>query len=139
VIFAPGAHYRGMKIISLTALAAASGLVALPAVAPAKGGGTRVVKSGTCSDGSHWKLKVKPDDNVLEVEFEVDMNRNGIPWKVTIRRNGSVAASGTRTTHAPSGSFSFERRISGSSGAKISATARRTSTGATCRGTATAP
>ena len=26
----------------------------------------------------------------IEVEFEVDQNRNGVPWRVTLRRNGSA-------------------------------------------------
>ena len=41
-----------------------------------------------CTDGSTAKLKVKPDNGRLETEFEVDQNRNGVTWKVTITRNG---------------------------------------------------
>jgi hypothetical protein len=127
-----------MHISRSLAIAAACGLVALPASTSAKGGNdNRVIKTGSCSDGSRWKLKVKPDNSRLEVEFEVDMNRSGVRWDVAVRRSGTLAASGSRTTHAPSGSFSFERRINGSSGDTITATAKRS--GATCRGTVTAP
>jgi hypothetical protein len=121
------------------AIAAAAGLVALPGT-PAvgkNGNDNRVIKTGSCTDGSRWKLKVKPDDGRLEVEFEVDQNRNGVRWNVTVRRNGAAAASGARTTAAPSGSFSFERRISGASGDQISAVAKRS--GASCRGSVQAP
>src|SRR6478672_10829834 len=38
------------------------------------GGGDddRVIRTGTCSSGAGWKLKVKTDDGRLEVEGEVD-------------------------------------------------------------------
>jgi hypothetical protein len=123
--------------IALLALTTAA-LAALPTTAPAKnGGGDRVIRTGSCTDGSTWKLKVKPDDGRLEVEFEVDQNRNGVRWTVALLRNGTKVAGGKRTTRAPSGSFSFERRIAGSSGDKITARAKRS--GASCRGSATAP
>ena len=123
----------------IAAIAAAAALAAVPATpALARGGGSKAAqRSGSCSNGSTWKLKVKPDSGRLEVEFEVDQNRNGKRWDVTLRRNGSVAARGAATTHAPSGSFSFNRRITGASGNKVSATATRGS--ATCRGSVTAP
>jgi hypothetical protein len=94
-----------------------------PAAALASGGydnGKRV--TGKCTDGSSAKLKVKPDDGRLETEFEVDQNRNGVTWKVILRRQGSRVLKANATTKAPSGSFSVERRLSGSSG-KVSARA----------------
>ena len=96
-----------MNLHRITALAAATSFAAAPALAKDDAG--RVVKRGSCSDGSTWKLKVQPDDARLEVEFEVDQNRNGVPWKVALRRDGALVASGTWTTRAPSGSFSFEK------------------------------
>jgi hypothetical protein len=123
----------------ISALLAAAAFVAAPASsAVARGGGDQnvVQRSGRCTDGSTWKLKVKPDDGRLETELEVDQNRAGATWHVTLRRNGTVAARATRTTRAPSGSFSFERRIAGAAGTKVSATATRGS--ATCRGSVTA-
>src|SRR3954447_26612700 len=44
------------------------------------GGDGRVVKTGSCTDGSRWKLKVKNDDGRLEVEGEVDSNTSGQTW-----------------------------------------------------------
>ena len=123
----------------ISALLAAAAFVAAPASsAVARGGGDKnvVQRSGRCSDGSTWKLKVKPDDGRLQTEFEVDQNRAGATWHVTLRRNGAVTVRATRTTHAPSGSFSFERRIAGAAGTKVSATATRGA--ATCRGAVTA-
>jgi hypothetical protein len=72
--------------------------------------------AGKCTGHSTSKLKVKPDDGRLETEFEVDQNRNGVTWKVTIRRNGHVAVKRNMTTRAPSGSWSLERRLGNSRG-----------------------
>ncbi|HST39112.1 MAG TPA: hypothetical protein VLK58_06375 [Conexibacter sp.] len=83
--------------------------------------GVRV--SGRCDRGSTAKLKVKPDDGRIEVEFEVDQNRNGVTWNVQLRRNGNIAVSTRATTRGPSGSFSVERKIAGSSGDRFSARA----------------
>jgi hypothetical protein len=81
-----------------------------------RGDDGEVRKSGKCTGRSTSKLKAKRDDGRLEVEFEVDQNRNDVVWKVKIQRNGRTAASGNGRTRAPSGSFSFERRIAGTSG-----------------------
>jgi hypothetical protein len=83
----------------------------------AKGGGDRATRvAGTCTRSASAKIKAKHDDGRIETEFEVDQNRNGVTWKVTIRRNGVVAVSTTATTRAPSGSFSVERKISNGAG-----------------------
>ena len=119
------------------AAAAALAAMALVPVAPvaAKGGDATIVR-GTCSNGATWKLKGKPDSGVLEIEFEVDTNVAGRSWNVVITDNGQTVFSGSRTTLAPSGSFSVERRIPNLSGSdRIVATATRNSN--TCRGTLT--
>ena len=72
--------------------------------------------AGKCTGNSTSKLKVKPDNGRLETEFEVDQNRNGVTWKVTIRRNGHLAVKRNMTTRAPSGSWSLERRLANGSG-----------------------
>lgn len=72
--------------------------------------------TGSCTGGSTAKLKAKPDDGRLETEFEVDQNRNGVTWTVSLRRNGTVVTRARPTTLAPSGSFSVERRIANRAG-----------------------
>jgi len=88
------------RIPLLLALLAAA-LAAVPAAA-AKGGDRGVRIAGTCTQQSQSKLKLGREDRGIEVEFEVDQNRNGVPWKVTLRRNGKTVASLTATTRAPS-------------------------------------
>ena len=108
------------------ALIVACSVVALSvtSVASAKGGdGVRV--RGTCTQSSTAKLKLGREDRGVEVEFEVDQNRNGVPWQVTLRRNGSIVASTKAVTRGPSGSFEVRRVISGSG--TITAVATRSS------------
>ncbi len=128
---------RAMKrtLRILVPIAVVSALMALAAPGFAKGGDDdgRVIKRGDCSGASNWKLKAKPDDGRLEVEFEVDQNRNNVKWNLRLRRNGKTVATGSRRTRAPSGSFSFERKIGNPAGKdRISAVAKRAS-GETCR------
>jgi hypothetical protein len=95
--------------------------------------GRGVVKTGSCSARSDWKLKAKADDGRLETEFEVDQNRIGKRWSVTVTRNGATVFRGTRTTVAPSGSFTVRRLLAGPASGRIVATARALQGGETCR------
>src|SRR3954465_9196183 len=93
------------RILTLSAVVAAAALA--PTTALAKhGGGDDTGARGSCTKASSAKLKVKADDGRIETEFEVDQNRNGVRWRVTLSRNGAVVASTRATTRAPSGSFS---------------------------------
>lgn len=123
-----------------TALAALAVMLAVAvAAAPAafaKDGDLRV--GGTCTRSSTAKLKLSDEDGRLEVEFEVDQNRNGVPWKVVLRRNGVLVTSATAVTRAPSGSFEL-RRVLGRAGATTRIAARATSpSGETCTVSASA-
>ena len=82
--------------------AALSGLVL---VAPAANASDDVRASGSCTIGATWKLKAKPDNGRLSIEFEVDSNRVGQTWSVRLTDNTNLIFSGTRKTLAPSGSF----------------------------------
>jgi hypothetical protein len=93
--------------------------------------------AGSCTGTSTAKLKVKRDRGRLKTEFEVDQNVNGVTWAVKLSRNGTVRVDTTRTTHAPSGSFSIERRLANGAGPDtISATAT-SPTGEVCTASAT--
>ena len=118
-------------------LTAALGL-GLASTAPAMAAGDAVTKQGSCSSSSNWKLKAKPDNHRLQVEAEVDSNRNGQTWHWKIVHNGSVAVRGSSTTAAPSGSFSVTRRVANAAGTdRIGFRATNASTGETCRGSLT--
>jgi hypothetical protein len=119
-------------LISLGLALFAIALLAVPS-AFAKVGGQRdaVRVQGVCTQNSTSKLKLSREDRGLEVEFEVDQNRNRVPWKVTIRRNGHPVAALTAKTRAPSGSFEIHRVIAGRLTDRLVARATR-SGGETC-------
>jgi hypothetical protein len=96
--------------------------------------GREVRHAGTCTVRSTSKIKVKEEDGArLQVEFEVDQNRNGQKWGVVLKRNGAVVARTSALTKAPSGSFSVERLIGDRAGADtVTGVARNTGTGETC-------
>ena len=125
---------------SLLALAALSTSAVLALGAPAAyadhGGDDddRVIKTGSCTGGADWKLKVKTDDGRLEVEGEVDTNQSGQSWKWKIKDNGAVAARGTDVTGGRSGSFSVERKITNQPGTDT-VTFRAKYNGQVCTGT----
>lgn len=126
--------FRRVIFISLLAVAA---LGTTGAPVAAKSGD--VISSGQCSAASTWKLKLSPEDGRIEVEFEVDQNRNNRLWRVSISRNGSTAWRGTRYTRAPSGSFSVNRLLPNGAGVdRIVVRATNAQTGEVCRRSATA-
>jgi len=105
------------------------------AAGPASAKDGEVLRRGSCTGASDWKLKAKPDDGRLEVEFEVDSNRNGQTWSVRITDNGVQVFAGNRTTQPPSGSFEVQRRIANRAGTDtIRARATNARTGESCTG-----
>ena len=94
-----------------------------------------VVRTGSCSGRSDWKLKLSPEDGRLEVEFEVDQNVVGDTWRVTIRQNGDRIFRGVRETKGPSGSFEVRTLANNTEGTDaFRAKARNLSTDETCVG-----
>lgn len=137
---------RGFRTVLGTALGA--GLLIAAPVAVARhggdgggggGGNARDVRvAGTCTQRSTAKLKLSPENGRVEVEFEVDENRNGKTWGVVMNRNGTRVASRKAVTRAPSGSF--EARVviaAGTPKTTVTAAGRRAATGEVCRARAT--
>ena len=118
----------------VSTLVAASLLTAAPAFA----GGhddDEVIREGSCSGSTDWKVKAKTDDGRLEFEGEIDSNRNGQTWSWKIKHNGTVSAKGTSTTRGPSGSFEVERRLTNLSGTdQLVFKAKNPATGEVCTG-----
>ena len=107
------------------ALTAALALLALGA-GPAFAKDGDVLVRGTCTGASTAKLKLSAENGRIEVDLEVDQNRNGVPWKVVLTRNGAKVAQLTRVTRAPSGSFEARRLVADGAGTDvIRATATR--------------
>ena len=119
----------------ITSVLVATTLVAAPMTASAKDGD--IIRRGSCTAASDWKLKLSPENGRIEVEYEVDQNRNGQRWSIRMKRNGGVFWRGTRRTQPPSGSFEVRRLTRNNAGVdKIVVRARNVRTGEVCRGVA---
>jgi hypothetical protein len=127
-------HSRMTRIGALALVTAATLLPA--ATAQAKDGD--VIRNGSCSGASDWKLKASPENGHIEVEGQVDSNKNGQSWNWRVKHNGSLSASGSKTTKAPSGSFTVRRVLVNLKGADdIVFKARNPKSGEVCRGALT--
>jgi hypothetical protein len=127
-----------LRRVGAAALVATTiGTVAVVApVAASASGGDAVRASGSCSGSAVWKLKAKHDNGRVEVEFEVDSNRVGQTWRVRLSDNGERFFAGTRTTQAPSGSFTVHRFTANRAGPDV-IRARAVHGEQVCRGTVT--
>jgi hypothetical protein len=125
-------------VLAVTGLVAMALLGAAPAAA--SGGhpsSPDVIKSGSCSGSSAWKLKLAPDNGKIEVDFEVHQAKANQTWRVRMRHNGNLFFHVARRTDA-SGSFDVTRRVhnrSGKDSFRVKAT--NASTGEVCRATGT--
>ena len=128
-----------MKKLSAAIVAGLCCLTIAVAAAPAgvaKDGD--VIRRGNCTGSTDWKLKLSEEDGRIEVEFEVDQNRNGVSWNVRLFQNGSQIARATRVTRGPSGSFEF-RKVAPNTAGTDSFRARATrASGEVCTGRASA-
>ena len=123
--------HRSTLAVLLLALIAAPTFVAAPALA----NDDDVIRRGGCSGGTEWKVKASPEDGRIEVEAEIDSNRNGQTWRWRLRHNGSLSARGTATTSGPSGSFEVRRLVVNAAGTDhIVFRARNPQTDELCRG-----
>ena len=114
---------------------ALSGAMLVGFAAPALAADGDVIRRGSCSGSSDWKLKASPQNGRIEVEGEVDSNVSGQNWKWKMLHNGQVSARGGATTSGASGSFSVRRLMVDISGTdRIGWRAKNPSTGETCSG-----
>jgi hypothetical protein len=124
-----------MRKVATLVVVGALAFAALGGVASA--GNDDVIRRGSCSGASDWKLKLSPEDGRIEVEFEVDQNVSGDTWRVRIRHGDTVVFRGTETTGGASGSFevrTVEDDLAGTD--TFRAKARNLSTDEVCRGRA---
>jgi hypothetical protein len=116
------------RILVAGLLASATALA--PAAAFAKDGD--IIQRSSCSKNSSAKLKLSEENGRIETEFEVDQNRSGVTWKVTLRRNGATVATTSATTRGRSGSFSVRRVLANGAGADTVVAKAKSPTGEVC-------
>lgn len=129
-----------MRKIAMVAIAGTLAL-SLAAAGPAAVAFARegdVVKTGSCSGSSTWKLKLSPESHSrIEAQFEVDQNVSGDTWRVRMLHDGDVVLRTRRSTQDPSGSFEVRAVVRDRAGTDtFVARARNVSTGETCVGRA---
>lgn len=123
------------RIVTTTVGVLAAATVSMVAAGPAVANDDDVIRRGSCTGATDWKVKASPEDGRIEVEGEIDSNRNGQTWRWRIRHNGSLSARGTATTQPPSGSFEVRRVLVDAGGTDtIVFRARNPRTDEVCRG-----
>ena len=123
------------SILIRTGAVALTGVAMLGVAGPALANDDDVIRRGSCSGSTDWKLKASPEDGRIEVEGEIDSNVNGQTWKWRMLHNGEVSARGTGTTSAPSGSFEARRLMVNLKGDDhIGFRAKNPNSGEVCRG-----
>ena len=139
----PGVRARTLASMtaSLRHLAVALALLALAAADAAAGtareGREEVRVAGRCGVGATAELKLKADDGRLELEFEVDLGRAGVRWRVALVHERRVVWKGYATTSGSSGSFEVRRRLPDLPGADTASARAWGPGGISCRAAAT--
>jgi hypothetical protein len=119
------------RILAGGLLVTAMTVPALPALANEDD----VIRRGSCSARTDWKLKASPEDGRIEVEGEIDSNRRGQTWRWRLLHNGSLSGRGVKTTKGPSGSFEVRRVVVDFRGTdNLVFVTKHPSSGETCRG-----
>jgi hypothetical protein len=112
-----------------------AGVIGTGTAALAKDGD--VIRRGSCSGTSDWKLKLSPENGKIEVEYEVDSNKVGQTWRVKLFHDGNRIFRGTRQTQGPSGSFTVRVLANNTAGTdSFSGRATNVASGEVCRGSA---
>jgi hypothetical protein len=126
-----------MQIRRTIGLVAAAAALTVVIAQPVAARSDDVIARGACSGASDWKLKLAPRDGRIEVEFEVDSNRNNQVWNVSLADNGATFFSGTAVTKAPSGSFKVRVITANGAGTdNVTGTATNPATGESCAASA---
>jgi hypothetical protein len=125
------------KIVKMALGATVALAMLVVGTTPAMANDADVIRRGSCSGSTDWKLKLSPEDGRIEVEYEVDSNVSGQTWQVQIQKNGAQIFSGSRMTGGPSGSFELRVVTSNPAGTdRFRARAMNAATGEVCVGTA---
>ena len=85
--------------------------------AVAKDGRGEVRVAGVCGSGATSKLRLKSEDDGIELRFEVDHSRAGVLGRGVLVHERRIAWKGAVRTTRPSGSFQVRRTVQDLAGA----------------------
>jgi hypothetical protein len=114
-------------------------LAARPVAALAKDGPGEVRVAGVCGKGATSKLRLRARDGGIELRFEVDHNRVGTVWRVSLVHERRVAWKGSAKTTRSGGSFEVRRTLPDLPGADAITARAVGPRGLVCRATAVLP
>ncbi len=114
-------------------------LAARTGAAVAKDGPGDVRVTGVCGSGATSKLRLKGDDDGIELRFEIEHSRPGVAWRVVLVHERRIAWKGTVRTSRRNGSFELRRTLRDLPGADVVAARAWGPRGLTCRADATLP
>src|SRR3712207_8894006 len=98
------------RLTRFGAVALVAATTLLPAAAAQAKDGD-IIKRGGCSGAADWKLKASPENGRIEVEGEVDSNKNGQKWRWGVRPKGSTVGKGEKTRGGASGALAVGRGV----------------------------
>lgn len=133
---------RTRPLLNRLAVVASIGLaLALTWGAPAPafgrdGDGDDVRVRGSCGKGARSKLRLRAKDDAIRLEFEVDRNRAGERWRVTLVHERRVVWRGRARTSSGSGSFRIRRSVPNFGGADRVTARASGPRGVTCQASA---
>lgn len=107
--------------------------------AVAKDGRGEVRVAGVCGSGATSKLRLKSEDDGIELRFEVDHSRAGVLWRVVLVHERRIAWKGSVRTTRPSGSFQVRRTVQDLAGADAVSARALGPGGLVCRAAAVLP
>jgi hypothetical protein len=123
-------------VIRLVALVGIGLVLLATGQAVAKDADNDVRVKGVCGGGTTSKLRLKSEDDGLEVRFEVDYSRAGVVWRVVLVHERRVAWKGSARTARPYGSFEVRRTLRDFPGADVVTARAWGPSGVVCRATA---
>lgn len=107
--------------------------------AVAKDGRGEVRVVGVCGSEATSKLRLKSEDDRIELRFEVDHSRVGVLWRVVLVHERRIAWKGAVRTTRPSGSFQVRRTVQDLAGADAVSARALGPGGLVCRASAVLP
>jgi hypothetical protein len=125
-------------LLALAAIVSLSLLAVSPVAADTRDDGDDVRATGTCGSGVRSTLRLKADDDEIELRFKVDRARPGTAWRVVIVQERRVAWRGDAKARQ-GGSFEIRRTLRNLPGADAISVRAVGPGGLVCRAGATLP
>lgn len=126
------------RLLTPLLIAAALLAAALPVAASAKDGdGDEVRVAAVCGGSVTGELRMKADDDGIELRFKLRRSRSGSVWRITLVHERRIAWKGTTKTSGSSGSFELRRTLQDFSGADAVSVRALGPRGLVCRASGT--